>query len=63
MGAFARSIIFLARFIRRGVIALEGIRELYELDLASRGITRINKDLHDEMTISYGPAKEEELYR
>ena len=54
MWAIAKSVMLVARYFRRIALALEAIRELYELDLASRGIVRVDPNLRDEVEITYG---------
>ncbi len=57
MRAFAKAVLHLARYIRRIALALEGIQELYELDLRSRDIWRLDPRLKREesaVEISYG---------
>lgn len=57
MWAFAKALLLVARYIRRIAVALEGLLELYELDLRSRGIFRVEKNLAPAdraVEISYG---------
>lgn len=40
---------------KRVAAALEGIRDLYEMDLRSRGIYSFDPKIRDKVEISYGP--------
>lgn len=60
MIAFVKAIAMLAKAVRRGAIALEGIRDLYALDLRERGIVPVNTTVKDEVEISYGSMKPNE---
>lgn len=60
---WVKALFLLARYFRRIALALEGLRELYELDLQSRGIVRVRPGVTDEVEVMYGPkhkAPEEE---
>jgi hypothetical protein len=46
--------------LRRIADALEGIRELYELDLIERGIYKPRDGMADEVEICYGPKEPSE---
>ena len=64
MRAFAKAVLTLARYIRRMAVALEEIRDLYQLDLAERGLNvKRPAAPGDELEIMYGarePEKEDE---
>lgn len=49
-----RTIRLFTKSLVRIAIALEELRDLYKLDLATRGIVPITPDIHDEVEISYG---------
>lgn len=49
-----RTIRLFAKSLARIANALEEIRDLYKLDLATRGIVPITPGIHDEVEISYG---------
>lgn len=55
MWAFAKAVLLLARYVRRVGVELESIRQLYELDLQSRGIVRVDPRLVDQVELCYGP--------
>ena len=42
------------RSLVRIAIVLESLRDLYQLDLSSRGIIQITPDIEDEVEIAYG---------
>ena len=55
MWAFAKALLLVGRYFRRIAVALESIRELYELDLSSRGVYRTRTPTKDdEVDIMYG---------
>ena len=60
MIAFVKAIAMLAKAVRRGAIALERIRDLYELELRSNGIVPVDTSIKDEVEISYGSMKPNE---
>jgi len=54
MWAFAKAVLLIARHFRRIARELESMRQLYELDLQSRGVWRVQPGLKDEVELQYG---------
>ena len=57
MWAFAKTVLLVARYFRRIAVALESLRDLYEMDLASRGIQKTQPGLKDPVEVVYGPVE------
>ena len=49
-----------ARSLVRIAVALEELRDLYRLDLASRGIVRVYANIMDPVEVSYGHTEDRE---
>ena len=53
MLAFARALLILARYVRRGAVALEELARLHRLDLDSRGLIPPTASVADPVEVSY----------
>jgi hypothetical protein len=51
------------RNVSRIAASLESLVSLYQLDLASRGITLIDPNVRDEVEIQYGYHEEKEIWK
>jgi len=53
MLVFARALLILARYVRRGAVALEELVKLYRIDLDSRSLIPPTASVADPVEVSY----------